>query len=141
MVPRPDMSGRERGTRAAFGNRQDRGGEMSDSTAERFRREPMPPAPKRHDEPASLFGRLKDWWQEAHRDRRGLRRPDGRKPSRPEMQAHAWYWFLAAALLMLFQSWWIANQTVKSVPYSEFLQLLHDHKLKSVRVEGQHVTG
>ena len=114
---------------------------MSDSMTE-LRREPPPPtpAPRREGPPDGLGARLRAWL-DAHRDRRGLRRPDGRKPSRPEVQAHAWYWFVAAGLLMMFQGWWAAHQTVKSVPYSEFLQLLHDHKLKSVQVEGQNVTG
>ncbi|HET9019128.1 MAG TPA: ATP-dependent zinc metalloprotease FtsH, partial [Acetobacteraceae bacterium] len=35
--------------------------------------------------------------------------------------------------------WWAAHQTIKNVPYSEFLQLLHENKLKSVVVEGQHI--
>ncbi|MDA8253972.1 MAG: ATP-dependent zinc metalloprotease FtsH [Rhodospirillales bacterium] len=111
---------------------------MSDSTAD-SRRERSAPAPRRGDSPPpGAVARLREWL-ESHRDRRGLRRPEGKKPSRPEVQAHAWYWFVAAGLLMLFQSWWAAHQTVKDVPYSEFLQLLHDHKLKSVQVEDQHV--
>jgi len=44
-------------------------------------------------------------------------------------------------LLMLFQSWWATYQAVESVPYSQFLQMLHEHKLKSVEVEGQQITG
>ena len=117
---------------------------MSDSTANdrRERTLPVPDKrpPRRAEPPAGVPGRLREWF-DAHRARRGLRRPDGRKPSRPEVQAHAWYWFAAAAAMLLFQSWWAAQQTVKSVPYSEFLQMLHDHKLKSVEVQDQHVLG
>ena len=111
---------------------------MSDTTADDSRRERSTPAPRRERPPPGAVARLKGWL-ESHRDRRGLRRPDGKKPSRPEVQAHAWYWFVAAGLLMLFQGWWVAHQTIKSVPYSEFLQLLHENKLKSVVVEGQHI--
>ena len=111
---------------------------MSDTTADDSRRERSTPAPRREPPPPGAVARLKGWL-ESHRDRRGLRRPDGKKPSRPEVQAHAWYWFVAAGLLMLFQGWWVAHQTIKNVPYSEFLQLLHENKLKSVVVEGQHI--
>ncbi len=112
---------------------------MSDPEAQSRRDNPPPPAPRRPP-PSGMMARLRSFLDQ-HRDRRGLRRPEGRKPSRPEVQAHAWYWFVAAALLMLFQSWWVANQTVRSVPYSEFLQLLRDHKLKSVEVEEQTLLG
>ena len=110
---------------------------MSDSQADSRNDRSNVPAP-----PSSpgILARLRTFLDQ-HRDRRGLRRPEGRKPSRPEVQAHAWYWFVAAGLLMLFQSWWVAQQTVRSVPYSEFLQLLHDHKLKSVEVEDQTLLG
>ena len=110
---------------------------MSDSQADSRNDRRNLPAP-----PSSpgIMARLRTFLDQ-HRDRRGLRRPEGRKPSRPEVQAHAWYWFVAAGLLMLFQSWWVAQQTVRSVPYSEFLQLLHDHKLKSVEVEDQTLLG
>ena len=115
---------------------------MSDTTADDQRRErTTPPAPRgKEPPPPGAVQRLRDWL-EAHRDRRGLRRPEGQKPSRPEVQAHAWYWLVAAGLLLLFQGWWAAHQTVKSVPYSEFLTLLNDHKLKSVVVEGETVQG
>jgi cell division protease FtsH len=110
---------------------------MSDSKADSRNGRSNLPAP-----PPSpgIVARLRTFLEQ-HRDRRGLRRPEGRRPSRPEVQAHAWYWFVAAGLLMLFQSWWVAQQTVRSVPYSEFLQLLHDHKLKSVEVEDQTLIG
>ncbi len=113
---------------------------MSDTTAGYRRDGAIPPAERREPPKPGRLGRLREWL-EGQRDRRGLRRPQGKKPSPPELRAHAGYWFAAAALLMLFQAWWAAQQTVQSVPYSEFLQMLHEHKLTAVQVEGQHVYG
>ena len=90
-------------------------------------------------EPETLRERVRAWL-DAHRDRQGLRRPDGKKPSPNEMQAHTWYWVVAFVLLMLFQAWWISHQTVEPVSYSRFLELLDKHELKSVEVEGAYVT-
>jgi cell division protease FtsH len=97
-------------------------------------RKPAPPTPP------GPVQRLRDWF-ERQRDRAGLRRPEGRKPSRDEVQAHTWYWVVAFALLMIFQGWWAAHQTIEPVPYSRFLELLHDHKITSVQVEAQTVLG
>jgi cell division protease FtsH len=111
---------------------------MSDAATE-YRREPQPPQRKPEPQPEGFWAKLRDWFEE-HNDRRGLRRPAGKKPTPPEQRAHVGYWFIAAALMMLFQIWWAAQQQVESVPYSQFLQLLHDHKVKSVEVQGERVT-
>ena len=113
---------------------------MSDTTAEYRREAGTPPARREEPKRSGPFGRVRAWL-DGQQDRRGLRRPQGRKPSPPEVRAHAGYWFAAAALLMLFQGWWAAHQTVENVPYSAFLTMLHEHKLTSVQVEGQHVLG
>jgi cell division protease FtsH len=75
------------------------------------------------------------------RYRGGLRRPDGRKPSGPEMRAHAWYWFAAFLALMLFQGWLATQSTVARISYSEFLQLVREHKVASVEVEDLRLLG
>ncbi len=113
---------------------------MGETTAEYRREQATPPAERDEAPRPGAWERLRDWMED-HQDRRGLRRPQGRKPSPPEVRAHAWYWFVAAALLMLFQGWWAAHQTVENVSYSEFLDMLHQHKLTEVHVEGQHVWG
>jgi len=68
-------------------------------------------------------------------------RPEGRKPSPKEMRANLWYWVAAFFLLLLFQGWFAANQAVEHVAYSDFLQMVRDHKLATVQVEGSRLTG
>ena len=109
-----------------------------DDVPTEYRRDVSSPRP-RVQEPETLRERVRAWL-DAHRDRQGLRRPDGKKPSPNEMQAHTWYWVVAFVLLMLFQAWWISHQTVEPVSYSRFLELLDKHELKSVEVEGAYVT-
>ena len=111
---------------------------MSDTTSE-HRRDALPPR-VRQDESRGVWDWLRERIKE-HDERRGLHRPDGKKPSKPERQAHFGYWIIAFILMMLFQSWLAMHQTIEPVPYSQFLQMVHDHKLKSVAVEGQQVTG
>jgi cell division protease FtsH len=111
---------------------------MSDTTSE-YRRDALPPAERQPDS-RGVWGWLRERIEE-HGEGRGLRRPDGKKPTKPERQAHFGYWLIALVLLMLFQSWWAMHQAVEPVPYSQFLQTLREHKLKSVEVEGQQVTG
>jgi cell division protease FtsH len=69
------------------------------------------------------------------------RRPDSSKPSPQEVQAHVWYWIAAFILLMLFQGWWAAREAVAPVAYSDFLQLVREHKLAAVQVEGSELLG
>ena len=110
-----------------------------DETPAEYRRD-LPAPRKRGQERQTLRDRV-EAWIEAHRDRRGLRRPDGKKPSQDEVQAHAWYWFVAFLLLMLFQFWWATHQTIEPVSYSRFLDLLTDRQIASVDVEGSYLTG
>lgn len=67
--------------------------------------------------------------------------PHKDKPSKEQVGAHFGYWLLALIAIMLFQNWWIAHQTVETIPYSQFLQLVQEHKVESVEVAGQSVTG
>ncbi len=114
---------------------------MSDTPADRVQREATPPNRRRdEEEPQGLGARLRDWFAD-QRGRAGLRRPEGKKPPRNEVQAHAWYWIAAFIGLMLFQSWWVTHQSIEPVPYSRFLEMLHDHKLTSVQVEDQRLLG
>ena len=102
---------------------------------------PQPPAPRRRPaEPEGVAARLRAWIA-AQRERGDLKRPDNKKPSRDEVQAHAWYWVAAFVLMLLFQSWWINQQTVEPVEYSKFLDMLNAHELASVQVEGPYLTG
>jgi len=74
--------------------------------------------------------------------RRGMALPpDKDKPSKQQVGAHFGYWILAIIAILLFQSWWIAHQTVEVIPYSQFLQYVHEHKVESVEVHGESVTG
>ncbi len=75
------------------------------------------------------------------RARAGIRRSNARGPSRREVQAHAWYWLAALFAIMLLQSWWAASQAIQPVPYSEFRQMVRDHKVASVEVEGSRLVG
>lgn len=111
---------------------------MSDIPADKYRREGAPPTPRRRSTVGRFLRRLR-LWLGGHPQRRGLQRPGGKKPSPPEMRAHLFYWFLAFAGLMLFEGWFAQRQTVEPVPYSKFLTLLHEHKIKTVQVEGQHL--
>jgi cell division protease FtsH len=114
---------------------------MSDTPAGRVQREATPSNRRRdEEEPQGLGARLRDWFAD-QRGRAGLRRPEGKKPPRNEVQAHAWYWIAAFIGLMLFQSWWVTHQSIEPVPYSRFLEMLHDHKLTSVQVEDQRLLG
>ena len=114
---------------------------MSDTPADRVQREATPPNRRRdEEEPQGLGARLRDWFAD-QRGRAGLRRPEGKKPPRNEVQAHAWYWIAAFIGLMLFQSWWVTHQSIEPVPYSRFLEMLRDHKLTSVQVEDQRLLG
>ena len=74
-----------------------------------------------------------------HPHQRGLRRPAGKKPSPPEMRAHFWYWMVAFGVLLMFENWWIGQQSIQEVPYSQFVTDLNAGKIKSVQVEDQHV--
>jgi cell division protease FtsH len=67
--------------------------------------------------------------------------PHKDKPSKEQVGAHFGYWLLALIAIMLFQNWWIAHQTVETIPYSQFLQFVQEHKVESVEVAGQTITG
>jgi cell division protease FtsH len=67
--------------------------------------------------------------------------PHKDKPSKQQVGAHFGYWLLALIAIMIFQNWWIAHEQVENIAYSQFLQLVQEHKVESVEVAGQSVTG
>ncbi len=67
--------------------------------------------------------------------------PDGRKPNRQQMGAHAGYWIAAFVIITLLQSWWAAGQAIQQIPYSNFRELVREHKVKSVEISGSHLLG
>ncbi len=74
--------------------------------------------------------------------RSGMGLPPGKdKPSGQQVGAHFGYWLLALLVIIIFQNWWIAHQSVEAIPYSQFLQLVHDHKVDTVQVQGDVITG
>src|SRR5689334_21669229 len=66
---------------------------------------------------------------------------DRGKPTKKQMGAHLGYWLVALALIWLLQAWWVAHAAWQPIPYSQFLQLLHDRKIQSVDVEGRTIYG
>ncbi|WP_424140698.1 ATP-dependent zinc metalloprotease FtsH, partial [Roseomonas chloroacetimidivorans] len=80
--------------------------------------------------------RVRDWFRQVFQ-----LHPDGRKPNRQQLGAHAGYWVAAFILITLLQSWWAASQAVQPIPYSEFRQLVREQKVASVQVSGSHLFG
>lgn len=51
------------------------------------------------------------------------------------------YFVAAAILIMLIQQMWISVRQVETVPYSRFMELLEDGRLRSVAVSDEHIRG
>ena len=51
------------------------------------------------------------------------------------------YFVAAAILIMLIQQMWISYRQVETVPYSRFMELLQDGRLRSVAVSDEHIRG
>ena len=56
-------------------------------------------------------------------------------------QINIGYAFLAAAAVLLFQSWWTEYRSVEQIPYSEFEQLLGSGAIAEVRVSERFLEG
>lgn len=59
-------------------------------------------------------------------------------------KTHQWnlgYFLLAFVLLMMFQTWWGAQQTTTSLPYSEFLELLEERAVTDLVVGQNDIQG
>jgi cell division protease FtsH len=56
-------------------------------------------------------------------------------------QFNAWYFLVAALLLLTFQSWWSETRTTAPIPYSEFEKDLEDGLIEEIVIRDQHITG
>ncbi len=63
----------------------------------------------------------------------------------PPMSRQTWftigYWILALLAVMAVQYYIAASQNVATIPYSQFQQLLHDHKIAEVAVSDRYIQG
>jgi cell division protease FtsH len=58
-----------------------------------------------------------------------------------KQQINLSYALIAFLLLMVFQSWWVAQQQIETIPYSEFQALLAQDAIEEVRVSERFVQG
>jgi cell division protease FtsH len=58
-----------------------------------------------------------------------------------QTQFHIGYWIVAIIGLMVLQYFYIAAQSVATIPYSQFEQLLHDGKIAKVGVSDRYIQG
>lgn len=56
-------------------------------------------------------------------------------------QWNIWYFIVSFSLLLILQNWWAQQNTVQTLPYSEFLRLLEEGKLLELKVEQQRISG
>ena len=57
------------------------------------------------------------------------------------MRINLAYTIVAILAILLFQSWWITRETVETIPFSEFEQLLKDGKIEAVNVREHYLDG
>ncbi|HEY2863883.1 MAG TPA: ATP-dependent zinc metalloprotease FtsH [Casimicrobiaceae bacterium] len=57
------------------------------------------------------------------------------------MRINLVYTIVAILAILLFQSWWITRETVETIPFSEFEQLLKDGKIAAVNVREHYLDG
>ena len=95
-----------------------------------------PPPLKRPPPQPGWSDRMRRWFRVSFHPH-----PEGQKPNKQQMGAHLGYWIAAFVLITLLQGWWAENQATDHLAYSDFLQLLHDHKIKTAQVEGSSVSG
>lgn len=60
-----------------------------------------------------------------------------------EKQTHfnVWYFIAAALLILLFQQLWSAREQVETIPYSQFMALLHDGRVTEVSIAQTYIRG
>jgi len=56
-------------------------------------------------------------------------------------QLNLWYVLVAVGVILLFQGWWSQQQQVQPIPYSQFEQLLKDHKVEEVSIRENKIQG
>ena len=67
-----------------------------------------------------------------------------RPPKEPEERKHQyaiWYFFAAFLGLMLIQYFWVQYTQIKTIPYSQFEQLLNENKVAEVLVGSDTIQG
>ena len=52
-----------------------------------------------------------------------------------KQQVNVWYVFLAMLALLFFQSWWIEQTQVETLPYSQFEKILQEGGIEEMSVE------
>lgn len=58
-----------------------------------------------------------------------------------EHQFHLWYFLIAFALLLMFQSWWTTVSVTEHIPYSRFKELVHGGKVAEVEILPEQIYG
>jgi cell division protease FtsH len=56
-------------------------------------------------------------------------------------QINGWYVVAAVLAVLAIQHWWITNQQVETIPYSQFEEMIDAGKVQSVRVTDKYITG
>ena len=58
-----------------------------------------------------------------------------------QTQFHIAYWIAAVLGLLALQYFYTSSQRVATIPYSQFVQLLHDHKVDRIAVSDRYIEG
>lgn len=59
----------------------------------------------------------------------------------PSTKINAWYFVLAMLGVFLLHSWWVQNQTVETIPYSQFETDIDKGKIKDVTIGADRIEG
>jgi len=72
-----------------------------------------------------------------------MNRSDQENPNRQSApnQINLWYVGIALLLLMLFQTWWVAQQQTTALDYSEFRGLLQSGQIERVAISENYIVG
>ena len=54
---------------------------------------------------------------------------------------HIGYWIAAALALLVVQYFYTTSQKIAAIPYSQFEQLLHEHKIAEIGVSDRYIQG
>src|ERR1051325_5683230 len=67
--------------------------------------------------------------------------PDTSQRMNRQTQFHIAYWIAAVLGLLALQYFYTSPQRVATIPYSQFVQLLHDHKVDRIAVSDRYIEG
>ncbi|MEK9946224.1 MAG: ATP-dependent zinc metalloprotease FtsH [Alphaproteobacteria bacterium] len=56
-------------------------------------------------------------------------------------QFHLWYFVIAFAAILILQAWWQQSQTVETIPYSAFQELVESGRVTDLKVGPARITG